>query len=72
MKENERAFILELEAITRKYGIAIGGCGCCGSPWIDKVDVSNPDAGYADSNGINWICPSNEWNWEHHKDEIIK
>lgn len=27
-------FLNELSALTQKYGIEIGGCGCCGSPWL--------------------------------------
>lgn len=26
------AFLTELTALTKKHGIAIEGCGCCGSP----------------------------------------
>lgn len=32
------AFLAELAALTEKYGIEIGGCGCCGSPWLRKTD----------------------------------
>lgn len=28
-------FLKELAELTKKYNIAIGGCGCCGSPYID-------------------------------------
>lgn len=28
-------FLKELDELTKKYNIAIGGCGCCGSPWVD-------------------------------------
>ena len=27
-------FLEELTALTKKHGFAIGGCGCCGSPWL--------------------------------------
>ena len=27
-------FLDELTELSRKHGFAIGGCGCCGSPWI--------------------------------------
>lgn len=27
-------FLKELAELTKKYNIAIGGCGCCGSPYI--------------------------------------
>lgn len=27
-------FLSDLTELSRKHGIAIGGCGCCGSPWL--------------------------------------
>jgi hypothetical protein len=27
-------FLAELTELSKKHGLAIGGCGCCGSPWI--------------------------------------
>lgn len=27
-------FLEELTALTKKHGYAIGGCGCCQSPWL--------------------------------------
>lgn len=39
--ENEQAFLNELTALTRKHGIAIGGCGCCGSPWLAALPVAD-------------------------------
>lgn len=27
-------FLTELAELTEKYGLSIGACGCCGSPWI--------------------------------------
>lgn len=27
-------FMNELSLLTQKYGIAIDGCGCCGSPYV--------------------------------------
>lgn len=31
-------FFKELAELTKKYGLIIGGCGCCGSPWIQDFD----------------------------------
>ena len=31
-KEKVVEFLTELTRLTDKYGIEIGGCGCCGSP----------------------------------------
>ena len=30
------AFLSDLAKLTEKHGIKIGGCGCCGSPWVKK------------------------------------
>ena len=40
MNEKVKDFLTELSALTQKYGIAIGGCGCCGSPWLYYTDES--------------------------------
>ena len=31
-------FLTELTKLTDKYGFEIGGCGCCGSPWVTSDD----------------------------------
>lgn len=33
-KEKLPEFLRELSELTKKYKIAIAGCGCCGSPYI--------------------------------------
>lgn len=30
-------FLKELTALTRRYKIDIGGCGCCGSPFLTDI-----------------------------------
>lgn len=65
--EKFKAFILELNELTRKHGYIIGGCGECGSPWV--VEAEAPDlvegAGYgfqqAPTDHLTWICPTG---WE--------
>ena len=31
-------FLTELTELTKKYNISIGGCGCCGSPYLKRID----------------------------------
>lgn len=32
------AFLKDLTELTKKHGIEICGCGCCGSPWLAVLD----------------------------------
>lgn len=36
-KARRQAFAQDLVALMLKHGVTIGGCGCCGSPWLDLV-----------------------------------
>lgn len=36
-------FLKELTELTKKHGLAIGGCGCCGSPFIYEVKDKNKE-----------------------------
>ncbi len=33
-KKNARKFLWELFKLCKKYDASIGGCGCCGSPFV--------------------------------------
>ena len=40
MTDAEQAFLNDLTELTKKHKIEIGGCGCCGSPWLTaKEDI---------------------------------
>lgn len=69
-----QAFLLELRELTRKHGVAIGGCGCCGSPWLDEdVDVSDERAGYSEDSGeLRWIAPGDNADGEKHSAGIVR
>lgn len=43
MNKEERieGFLKELSSISKKYGLTIGGCGCCGSPFVTDVLTNN-------------------------------
>lgn len=40
MKKDVEGFLEELKELTLSYGIVIGGCGCCGSPYLLDRDGS--------------------------------
>lgn len=72
--EQKRQFLLDLTELTRKHGIAVGGCGCCGSPFLMEADCSDERAGYSDSgrSDFSWIAPSDKYDWEHYSDGIVR
>ena len=39
-KKKIEAFLNELTELTLKYGIGVGGCGCCNSPWLSPESNS--------------------------------
>ena len=62
MTDDERdkllGFLTELRDLCGKYGYEIGGCGCCGSPWLNtsKDGPTNTVDLYADGEGASvWI-----------------
>lgn len=72
MNENETQFLLELRQLTMQYGISIEGCGCCGSPSLEKADVSDDRSGYSYVDQLQWIAPSDEYGWRMRAEDIIK
>ncbi len=48
-KETITKFLNELSILTNKYGIIIGGCGCCGSPYLEKINFED-----FNDNGEKW------------------
>lgn len=60
------AFLRDLEALAIKHNVVIGGCGCCGSPWLVAAP-QNPEAGfYQYEDYLQFIHPSDEHGWERH------
>ena len=41
------AFLHELTELSRRHGIQIGGCGCCGSPFLAEIDDDKKDGAYS-------------------------
>jgi len=48
MSENLKSFLVELAEVSKKYNFFIGGCGCCGSPYL----VNDIDDGFEYENLI--------------------
>lgn len=40
------SFLEELSELTKRYGIEICGCGCCGSPWLKNLEPYQLDYQY--------------------------
>lgn len=37
INERIKNFLKDLAELTKQHGIEIGGCGCCGSPYLDDT-----------------------------------
>ena len=69
-KEME-AFVIELEGLSRKHRIYIGGCGCCGSPYFRKMseqDATDQAGGYAILDGDGDLTWLNQRDFENYSD----
>ena len=56
-KEQITGFLVDLEEISRKHGITIGGCGCCASPYLEPMDDETDGycySAFTDWSLINW------------------
>ena len=52
---NVDKFLEDLSLLTHKYGISIGGCGCCGSPWIDGIHEIKLEGDEKDYDNLRYV-----------------
>jgi len=50
-------FMDEFQVLLKKYSVSIGGCGCCGSAWIEVEGESYVD-------GLTYFDGDSERTWE--------
>lgn len=65
-------FLAGLAELTRKTGVIIGGCGCCGSPHLRVATELAPEAGYGFAGGVHWISPDDDYDWEEYSASIVR
>jgi hypothetical protein len=53
MTEKETEFLKRLTELTRELGVYVGGCGCCGSPWIYEIMSGESKKGEYSTDGEN-------------------
>jgi len=54
-ENDKKAFLEGLTKLTKRHGITIGGCGCCGSPWIMQYERDKLKGGhYEMAGGFGW------------------
>ena len=42
-KERQLEFMDKLKMLSRQYRIAVGGCGCCRSPYLEEMTIDYYD-----------------------------
>ena len=45
--EKTLRFLRALTALAHEYGLKIGGCGCCDSPWVKPLAEGDEHLAYA-------------------------
>lgn len=74
----EREFLIGLEKLTRDTGVRIAGCGCCGSPFLDRVENqesrNNSEAGYGFgyAGELLWIDPEDTYIWKMCGNTVVR
>ena len=76
LTEAQRKFLLGLTELTRETGVGVGGCGCCGSPFLVKAKFTSSESGYGLTDGlyetVEWLDPTESYSWEKWRDRIVK
>lgn len=54
MQKDVEGFLKELTELTHKYGIQIGGCGCCGSPYLLELNSGNTAVNGLQHDELTW------------------
>ena len=55
-KQERQAFVDRLSAFCRLEGYTIGGCGCCGSPWVWKMTEDEKNGSYTIDRDGEQLC----------------
>ena len=53
-------FLKELSDLTKKYNIEIGGCGCCGSPYLNDLETGETLGEELGYNGYKYLVTVEE------------
>lgn len=51
MNKKHKEFLRELTKLSKKHGVAIDGCGCCGSPFISERTIGGAEKYTVDDSG---------------------
>jgi Fe-S oxidoreductase len=54
-EDREAEFVKALNKLTKKYGVAIGGCGCCGSPYLHETNAKEGEYLLSGGDDLRWV-----------------